>query len=154
MSTGKRFNKKNVLAFADSLYKKTKSGKEYYLPMCDQTLAKANGHITRCILGEMYEEFIGKPIARKLTKKEINIIGEFENEEHPRAYSGHKVLILEDEEYVTEKIIDKAVIKNEDNGFLSDYYDDFVDELNLLPSVNDSAVGNSKRAQIARAKRV
>jgi len=103
---------------------------------------------------EMYEEFIGKPIARKLTKKEINIIGEFENEEHPRAYSGHKVLILEDEEYVTEKIIDKAVIKNEDNGFLSDYYDDFVDELNLLPSVNDSAVGNSKRAQIARAKRV
>jgi len=146
MAKGKKFNQKNVLAFADNLYKKTKAGNEYYVPLCWGGLAHANGEITHCILGELYEEFIGQPVARRATKKEL-ASDECYTKDGLFIFMEQGTVLYADEIEIAEMLADNATLNSSAGDFsLSNYL-----EYNLV-NMNDSIRGNTESTQIKRAK--
>ena len=61
----KKLNKKNILEFADYLYKEitNKNGETYihFVPLCRSSIAELNNNeVTCCVLGEMYAFFTGE----------------------------------------------------------------------------------------------
>jgi len=109
-------NKKNLIKFAKNLYKDT--GKKIeYMPLCEGALAKANGQVLHCALGELHEEFIGK-IARRATKDELK--KRYNNNIQP--YDGFiskkdsmtkkAVVIFKQDDKVIDDLINIAKIKN------------------------------------------
>jgi hypothetical protein len=150
MAKGKKFNQKNVLAFADNLYKKTKAGNEYYVPLCWGGLAHANGEITHCILGELYEEFIGQPVARRATKKEL-ASDECYTKDGLFIFMEQGTVLYADEAEIAGMLADNATLnsphwRGPDDFSLSNYL-----EYSLV-NMNDSIRGNTESTQIKRAK--
>jgi len=154
-----KLNKKNLLAFADELYAEDDDGVSW-MPLCDKTLARANGEILHCVLGELYERFVG-PTARRATKKELakNVLSLAQMKKRRRLLSGFKVVLnVNGESFAANELWSRAILKErpiKPGIFITNYHYKFQDELNNLPHTNDARPkGMSEKAQIARAQRV
>ena len=148
------FNKMNLKRVADNLF--YDDGKYFhYMPLCHGTLAKANGEITHCAIGEMYEYFTGKKIARRIQKKDLKEVSlrsfdEIDIDTHIN--DGHMIMdqdvvIFHSETDIIKSIIALAELKDGNEYHLKLYLDD-------IPEVNDCINGNGEQAQIRRAKAV
>lgn len=159
-------NKKNLIKFANNLYKET-GEKIEYMPLCEGTLAKGNGEILHCALGELYEEFVGK-VARRATKSEIKDYKGYETNPkdgiiytHDYSFRDAIVLFKTDEEVVDELTLIANLKRNKAKfriGLQSipDINDKSYDEvINELAHLNDDRefISNAD-LYIERAKRV
>lgn len=153
--TGKKFNKKNVQKFAASLYEE-KGSTIYYRPLCRGVLAKKNGQVVGCILGDLYEEFTGKPVARPLTKEEIKykyILSEeflylpvhLSKEDVKSGMFSHL-----DENDIISELCEKATLKDYNINNQTQLETSLYELVNL----NDKIKGESEHARIRRAKAV
>ena len=134
-------NKKNLIRFAENLYKDTGKNIEY-MPLCSGTLAEANGEILHCALGELHEEFIGK-IARRATKEEISLChGSDKNK---------AVVIFKEDSMILADLLKIAITK---------YNNKFRIGMNAIPEINDDPVEENlkqpmkQNIYIERAKRI
>jgi len=136
-------NKKNLIKFANNLYKETKEKIEY-MPLCEGTLAQGNGEVLHCALGELYEEFIGR-VARRATKNEIKNYKNHEvnpedgfifadNMGHPHTTLKDAVVIFKDDEQAISELFSIAKIKRNRTKFSMG--------LNIIPEINGDPADN------------
>ena len=155
----KKFNKKNVKKFARSLYEE-KGDFIYYRPLCRGVLAKKNGEVVGCILGDLYEEFIGKPVARPLTEKDIQNAKEFEGELLARNIDTKPELIKKSgmmpniDEYTIACYLVKIAKKKKSSSMVFNVGWNLRCSLFDLTDVNDKIKGETEQARIRRAKAV
>lgn len=165
-------NRKNMIKFANSLYSE-KNDNIYYKPLCTQHLAKANGEVVGCALGEMWEFFEDEPLYRLLTDEEkaLHRSEGYDDGEFCGDYTictGTAVFVTEDD--IVDRIVEKAFVKvpssesprafpyTRANASVSDDDTDdaefeLANAISNLPNINDIG-GNTERSMIARAKRV
>lgn len=143
----KIFNKKNLLRFADNLYKDD-GEYEHYMPLCHGTLAKtnANGEITHRAIGKMYEYFVGKKIACKVVCKKVV------HREVCWNTFDDIVIIKEDNIviFMTEDTAINKILSMANKPFKE--YETYL--FRITPCVNDKVIGNDEKALIKRAKTI
>lgn len=138
----KKLNKKNLIAFANNLYHDDGKNIEY-MPLCHGTLAKANGEILHCALGELYEEFVGQVARRAKAGDEDK-----ENFDHKYGVVFTIPGSKGDYEFGAIRLLAQNASINKDSE------EDLHDCLNDIPEVNDQYEGMSETALIKRAKAV
>lgn len=164
----KKFNKRNLNKFADNLITEDSKGNISYVPLCHGALAKANGEILHCALGELYASFVGT-VMRPATTEELENGSSDEGN-----FSFNFITMVDDEQSAVEDLINIANIrkvhskKDEERllkksntfGIYSYDGDDAIEELLYnalcegLPKTNDKIKGKTEKSMIARARKV
>ena len=149
----RKFNKQNLKRFAKKIYDEDEDT-IYYRPLCHGYLAKMNGEMTGCILGELYEEFTGEAVGRPLTKEELGYnrlryrtFEEDQLESEGVVHYKAKTLTYIEEHEIARELAASSTLRGTKRYNLRE-------EILELVTVNDSVRGNSESSQIRRAKKV